>query len=898
MKRTITIYTSGSLLESLRPAFLYFKWVWLAIFIFVLGTQGYAQWSTDPAVNNPVSIAANEQQNPKSTSDGSGGVIVVWQDRRSGFVDIYAQRIDASGVALWATNGVPVSTAGDDQINPTIVSDGNGGAIIAWQSFQSGTSDDIYAQRINSSGIAQWTANGVAISTVANDQRNPIITFGSSIGVAIVVWEDFRSGTNFDIYAQSINSSGAILGPISGTVISNAVNAQLFPNAITVSSSQTIITWEDNRSGVTDIYAQKIDLNSNPLWTSNGVLICGASSSQSKPSLTADGSFTGAIITWEDGRNGTSNIFAQLIDGNGVTQWSANGIVICGAADNQINPKIIGSSSGSAIIAWEDFRGGSNYDIYAQRVNSTGVVQWVTDGVTICTSSGNQTKIQMVSDGSSGGIIVWEDIRGTSTDIYAQRVNLSGAVQWTSNGVVISSATNEQSSSSLVYDNNSSGQGAIVTWNDKRSGNFNLNLDIYAQRLNLSGVLCGQVSNPGVISGNQTILAGSSNTYSVPVVVGATSYTWALPAGWIGTSTTNSITPTASGTSGNVFVVASNTCGTSVVASSLAITVSKQNQTITFNPLASKAFGDPAFDPSATASSGLPVTYVSSNTSVATIIGNTLNLVGVGTTTITASQLGNTIFNAATDVARSLSVSKGNQTIAFTTLSAKILGDPPFALTGSSSSGLVVSYTSSNTSIATISGNTITLVAVGNVTIQANQAGNANYNAANQVNQSFCINPVKPIITASQVNTESPTLTSSSAVGNKWFLNDAAIAGAINPTLTITAIGVYKVQVTADICSSAFSDNYTFVVTGDGSFNSTSDFLIYPNPTFNQLMVLLPDEVENKTVSIYTMNGQQMDFKETYGKEVSFDVSNYSVGIYVVRVSSNLFNNVARFTKK
>jgi len=504
----------------------------------------------------------------------------------------------------------------------------------------------------------------------------------------------------------------------------------------------------------------------------------------------------------------------------------------------------------------------------------------------------------MVSDGNTGAILVWEDMRGSNRDLYAQRVNNSGVVQWTTNGVAVTTAANAQSNPGLAYDNNPFGQGAFIAWTDSRAGNLESNLNIHAQRVNLNGSLCGNVPTPGPITGTTTILAGTSNTYSISVLVGATSYTWQLPGGWTGTSTTNSIIVTSGGTSGTILVSGSNSCGSSF-QSSLSVTVNKQNQTITFNALSAKAIGDAAFDLTATSTSALPVTYTSSNTAVATINGSTVTLVGAGTTTITASQAGNDIFNAATNVLRDLVISKGNQTITFAALSSKTIGDAPFALTASSSSGLPVEYSSSNTSAATVSGNTVTLVAPGSVTIHANQAGNANYNAATQVSQTFCINPAKPTITSTGVNTESPTLTSSSATGNQWFLNNTAIAGATNAALSVAAAGIYKVQITTSGCTSAFSDNFTFVITGDDSFTSSnSQFSIYPNPTFDRLTVSLPNDYQNKEVSIYTIHGQRVDFNETYDKEIQFDVAGYLPGVYLVKMSSARTNGSIRFTKQ
>lgn len=81
--------------------------------------------------------------------------------------------------------------------------------------------------------------------------------------------------------------------------------------------------------------------------------------------------------------------------------------------------------------------------------------------------------------------------------------------------------------------------------------------------LTVTEASCTSPSQPGAISGNAAPCAGASVTYSVASVSGATSYSWSLPGGWSGSSTTNSITVTAGSTSGTVAVAAVNACGTS-----------------------------------------------------------------------------------------------------------------------------------------------------------------------------------------------------------------------------------------------------------------------------------------------------------------------------------------------
>ncbi len=165
-----------------------------------------------------------------------------------------------------------------------------------------------------------------------------------------------------------------------------------------------------------------------------------------------------------------------------------------------------------------------------------------------------------------------------------------------------------------------------------------------------------------------------------------------------------------------------------------------QNQTITFNVLPNKVTTDAPFAVTATASSGLPVSFQIVS-GPATISGNTVTLGGTtGTVTVRATQAGNASWNAAPPVDRSFTVSAPgllNQTITFNALPNKVTTDPPFTLSATASSGLPVTF-SLVSGPATLSGNTVTLNGTsGTVSIRASQAGNAQYNPAPDVTRSF-----------------------------------------------------------------------------------------------------------------------------------------------------------------
>ncbi len=463
---------------------------------FIVVQFGLAQWSGDPTVNNPVCTEPGQQFSPQLVSDGAGGAIITWRDSRSGTTDsdIYCQRISEAGTVQWTANGVAICTASSDQFSPVITSDGANGAIIAWYDYRNGTANsDLYSQRINASGVAQWTANGVVISAASGDQSDPTIV-SDGAGGAIIVWSDFRSGVDQGVYAQRVNASGGLQWTADGVVIADTIGDQFGACLVSDGAGGAIIAWLDNRNGPWfDIYAQRISASGVVQWTTNGVPICtvpyfGFTFSRSAQ-ITDDGS-GGALIAWNDPRSGVNDIYAQRINTAGVVQWTTNGVAICTATGDQSELSIAADGSGGAIIAWKDFRNGSHYDLYAQRVNASGVVQWAADGVAISAATDNQTGPQVHSQGFSGATITWTDGRGTTSDIYAQKVDLAGTTQWTANGVPVSTATGHQSYPRLISDGST---GVIISWQDGRSGTSNN--DIYASRLFSDGGLPVQLAS-------------------------------------------------------------------------------------------------------------------------------------------------------------------------------------------------------------------------------------------------------------------------------------------------------------------------------------------------------------------------------------------------------------------
>ena len=468
----------------------------IAVFTALLaGSQvpAFAQWTTDPAGGIPL-CPADGTFTPCSVSDGAGGAITVWEDRRSGWGDIYAQRISASGHVLWNPSGVAICTAYLYQMAPKVVSDGAGGAIITWNDQRSGVR--LYAQRIDRNGVLGWAADGVEICTVADANPGYPQIDGDGAGGAIITWSDYRNGFG-SVYAQRINDLGAVQWPANGVVICTGTtfNGDIRPTIVGDGAEGAIITWNDNRvdgGNSCDIYAQRIGALGVVGWAVNGVAICTAANSQTIPAIVGDG-VGGAIITWQDGRVHpmTPDIYARRINASGVVQWTADGVAICSAGGGQYEPKIIGDGIGGAIVAWGDRRNGYTIAMLAQRVSASGFVQWTADGVRVCIEDAWTGSLAIVGDGAAGAIIAWTRYIPPYTndgDIYAQHLSASGVAQWAvTQGVAICTAPNMQNATTIVDDG---AGGAVIAWSDSRSGT-----SIYAQRVQANGQLGGYVAS-------------------------------------------------------------------------------------------------------------------------------------------------------------------------------------------------------------------------------------------------------------------------------------------------------------------------------------------------------------------------------------------------------------------
>ncbi len=396
-----------------------------------IDAHGRVLWTADGV---DISSASGYFGSPVLAADGQGGAFVAFLRNYGGENDIWAQRIDADGTLLWGAEGDSICSAINDQEQPDIVADGVGGAIIVWRD-ERGSTMDIYAQRVDGTGTVQWTADGEAVCTATGDQITPRIVTDGAMG-AIIAWLDDRDGWDTDdVYAQHVWYTGSMHWTADGVPLSSDSYPQLELQLVADGGGGAIAAWKHHFSG-DYIHAGRIGHYGTLAWAMDGVRLSDVSGGQSHPALVPDGT-GGAIVTWQDRRNSTDgDIYAQHIDGAGAVQWGASALAVCTATGYQDRPGIVTDGSGGAILTWEDRR--VTYgDVYAQRVDAGGSVIWTADGTPLCTQTERQEEPEIVSDGEGGAVVIWRDMRGQVTHAYGQRVERNGYWGYPS-GVILS----------------------------------------------------------------------------------------------------------------------------------------------------------------------------------------------------------------------------------------------------------------------------------------------------------------------------------------------------------------------------------------------------------------------------------------------------------------------------
>ena len=387
-------------------------------------------------------------------------------------------------------------------------------------------------------------------------------------------------------------------------------------------------------------------------------------------------------------------------------------------------------------------------------------------------------------------------------------------------------------------------------------------------QVTISGVAPTQ---PTSITGSASVCQTSSQNYSVSAVSGATSYTWTLPSGWTGTSTTTSISAIVGSLSGTISVTANNSCGSSI-AQTLAVTV---------NPTPTQ--------PTSITGSATVCQTSSQNYSISAVSGATSytwTLPSGWTGTSTTTSISATVGSLSGTISVTANNSCGSSTAQTLALTVNPTLTQPTSITGSAS---VCQTSSQNYSVSAVSGatsytwtlpsgwtgtSTTTSISATVGSLSGTISVTANNSCGSSIAQTLAVS-VSIVDTSISITTS--TLTSNATLATYQWVTCPSfqiINGATNQTFTPTQSGNYAVIVTQNGCSDTSNCNQ-ITLTGISNISNTTGIIFYPNPASTEITFELP---------LSNSQQNQLTIIDVLGREVSKNYLSGSQGKITISI--------------
>ena len=435
----------------------------------VIGARVTPQGAVLDPAGIPISTAEDDQWTTAIAFDGANHLVVWEDDRDDTLFNIYGARVTPQGMVLDPA-GIPISTAENDQLTPAVAFDG-AGFFVAWEDYRTGVSD-IYGARVTAQGTV-LDLDGIPVSTATNVQLFPALAFdGQNV---LATWGDFRSVSSFDIYGARVTSDGTVLDP-AGFVISQAANDQSFPD-VGFDGENFVVVWGDYRSGSGyDIYGARVTPGGT-VFDPAGFVISQAARDQYYPAMSFDGA--NFILAWQDDRAGSGyDIYgARLMPQGGVLDSA--GFLVSQSANDQGYPAA-GFDGENFLVVWADDRQGGGWDIYGARLTLEGEV--LDPAGFVISQAARDQRLPAAGFDGRNFIVVWEDFRSDPAgDIYGARVTPGGEVLDPA-GLVISQAVKDQNLPAVAFD----GTNSLVVWADSRDS---IRFHIYGARVTPGGTV-------------------------------------------------------------------------------------------------------------------------------------------------------------------------------------------------------------------------------------------------------------------------------------------------------------------------------------------------------------------------------------------------------------------------
>ena len=324
-----------------------------------------------PISGFPISNGPHIEAAPAASFDGNN-FLVVWHDSRTTATghDIYGALLDQKGKFVPGPGAIKICDAGNKQAQP-VVAFGKSNYLVVWEDLRSSSSFDLYGARVNTAGKVLDTS-GIKLSKGASNPKEPALAFGG--GTFLVVWKEYSGSLGqTDIHGTLVSSSGSpsALLAISSPKLSNGVTLSGNKSAATVAhgAKDFLVVWQNELGSQLDVHGRLINTGGKPVNTkSTHLVISNNASDQQQPSVAFDG--LNYLVVWQDSRNTVSakdDIYGKRVTAAGkLVALDGGGVAVQNFTSNQHYPVVVWGGA-SYLVAWEDSRN-KDLDVYGVRV--------------------------------------------------------------------------------------------------------------------------------------------------------------------------------------------------------------------------------------------------------------------------------------------------------------------------------------------------------------------------------------------------------------------------------------------------------------------------------------------------------------------------------------------------
>lgn len=393
-----------------------------------LDAQGNTAWRTKVTLSKTAYWFADDTV----VSDGHGGIIVAWVDWRNteGFtlnlgcgrpdrdIDVYAQRVSHDGELLWGKDGIPVAIGPIDQSVTQVFSDGSGGAVIKWHTYEA-ERRPIHAQRIDAEGNRVWQLDWDSRGYLAGDGSGGVLAYITGAIERVVDPQGEIEWHQADSAIEKVDPQGEIEWHTSFP----AIQSRGKPIFLYDGLGGAFVCWQGEAK---NLYVRRIGEDGNWLWEEKREGISGGGN----PGIVASDGSGGVIVAravippirWE--------LRAHRLDAGGESVWR-RAVWIGPEHVASLLADVFSDGSGSAIFVWQygkSMRG----TVMAQKVSPDGESLWGESGVEICAESRRRGEVRIIDDGLGGIIVVIGEM-----PTIVQRLDPEGRLLWGDEGVKV-----------------------------------------------------------------------------------------------------------------------------------------------------------------------------------------------------------------------------------------------------------------------------------------------------------------------------------------------------------------------------------------------------------------------------------------------------------------------------